>query len=373
MRILLIACPWLLSSVLFTALSQAQNDAYVFISSVGEKSKAGISIFKLNAETGTLALQLQDRTVSQTGYLSLSPDGKYLYAIDREFIHAFKVSEDAARMGYLNKSAIAGRGPCHISIDRHGAQAFVANYGGGQVLSYQIESDGSIGKLLDSVQHVMGSKVDPKRQEAPHPHMAYATPAQDRLVVPDLGADQIYIYQIDPQSGKLQKAKRSGISPPGAGPRHFTLHPTKDFGYAINELSGSVTAYKYSPKNGKLKAKQTITSLDPANTTTNKSADIHITPNGQYLYASNRGPNTIAAFEINQKKGTLISRGSFSCGGDWPRAFGIDPSGRYLIVANKNSDNLVVFEIDYLTGALKEKMQVEVSAPQCVKFLSVQH
>ncbi len=368
----------LISQIIFFAVgclmaieAVGQRDAFVFVSSTGDQSVAGISIYRLDGETGTLSLQLQDRTISQSGYLSLDPSGKYLYAIDGKFIYAFKLSQDAARLGYLNKEAIVGRGPCHISVSYGGDMAFIANYGGGQALCYRIESDGSIGGLLDSVQHGVSSGIDARRQDGPHPHMAYVTPDPARLLVPDLGADHIYIYDIDQPSGRLVASKKKGISPPGSGPRHFALHPNQKFGYVLNELAGSVTMFRYAKKNGKLKAKQTITTLNKQNKATNKSADIHITPNGQFLYASNRGPNTIAAFEIDQKKGFLTSRGDFSCGGAWPRAFGIDPSGNFLVVANKESNNLSVFRINYETGLAEKVHEVTVSAPQCVKFKKV--
>ena len=356
--------------VLFTVFElSAQSDSYVYVSSTGDQAKGGISVYRLDGKTGKLSLVLVDHTLPQTGYLTLSHDQRFLYAIDRKEVHAFKISPQAGRIGYLNKMTLEGRGPCHISVSNDDKFAFIANYGGGEVLSYEIDSDGSIKELSDIVKHTRTS-VDTNRQTAPHPHMAIPAPTNSRLFVPDLGADLTYVYDID-GSGKLTPTKPRAFSPAGSGPRHFAFHPNNRFGYVLNELVGSVTFFKYSEKSGKLKAKQTISTLSSSDTVANKSADIHITPNGQYLYASNRGPNTIAAFEIDQRKGTLISRGSFLCGGAWPRAFGIDPTGNFLIVANKDTHNLSVFKIDYMDGSLDQVDHMRVTAPQCVKFAAV--
>ena len=363
----LIKIPLVLGGLFLVNNLKAQSDSYVYISSTGDQAKGGISVYRLDGKSGKLSLMLVDHTLPQTGYLTLSHDQRFLYAIDREEVHAFKISTGAGRIGYLNKMKLEGRGPCHISVSKDNQFVFIANYGGGEVLSYQIDRDGSIKALSDMVRHDRTS-IDTNRQTAPHPHMALPSPTQNRLFVPDLGGDLTYVYEVD-ASGKLSPTKPRGFSPPGSGPRHFVFHPNNRFAYVLNELVGSVTFFKYWEKNGKLKAKQTISTLPPENTATNKSADIHITPNGQYLYASNRGPNTIAAFEIDRRKGTLIARGHFPCGGSWPRAFGIDPSGNYLIVANKETHNLAVFKINYLDGSLEQVDVAEVPAPQCVKFV----
>ena len=358
---------FVLLGVLFVAAELcAQADSYVYISSTTDQAKGGISVYRLDGESGKLTLMLVDHTLPQTGYLTISSDQRFLYAIDRDQVHAFKISPQAGRIGYLNKMPLEGRGPCYISVSSDNKFAFISNYGGGEVLSYQIDSDGSIKELSDMVKHVRTS-VDTSRQTAPHPHMAIPSPTNNWLFVPDLGADLTYVYEID-GAGKLISTKPRGFSPPGSGPRHFAFHPNNRFGYVLNELVGSVTFFKYSAKSGKLKAKQTISTLQASDTVANKSADIHITPNGQYLYASNRGPNTIAAFEIDQKKGNLVRRGNFLCGGSWPRAFGIDPTGNFLIVANKETHNLSVFKINYMDGSLEQVDHMRVTAPQCVKF-----
>ncbi len=350
--------------------AQAPADAYVFISSNSPQADAGISVFHLDGQTGQLTALKENTHYPRTSYLTLSPSGNHLYAITSAKVAAFRIDRTSGRLHFINDMDIAGRGPCHISVDPSSKFVLVANYGSGSINSFALDSHGALLNLADTAQHFMTS-VDSVRQTRPHPHMIIPAYSHHKVLVPDLGADLTYVYDLDQVDGNLISLNGVGRSPAGSGPRHFAFHPRRKFGYVVNELNGTVTVFRYRPRSGRLKAKQTISTLPPDNHVNNKSADIHITPNGRYLYASNRGPNTIAAFSIQQRNGKLTKAGHFYCGGSWPRAFGIDPSGRYMIVANKETNNLAVFALREDTGLAYQVDHVRVPAPQCVKFLSI--
>jgi len=359
-----------ISTLIFfiSTIVNAQSDSYVYIASAtASKDEGGIGIFRLNGTTGKLSRVATDLNTETCRYLTIDANAKKLYSIDTDSIYAFQINPESGTLTQLNSHLLYGRGACHVSIHPSGRLAFVANYSGGQVLSFKLDESGQIASLADTILHERTS-IDTNRQQEPHPHMALPSPEGKWLLVPDLGADLTYVYAVDKESGQLSAKLPSGFSPAGKGPRHFAFHPTLSMGYVLNEIIGSVTSFNYNVAEGQLQPLTTISTLPDSNTLYSKSADIHITPNGQYLFASNRGPNTIAIFKIDED-GVLESRGWFESGGKTPRAFGIDPTGKYLIAANKESNNLIVFEIDYETGSAKMVDQASVNAPQGVKFL----
>ncbi len=354
-----------------TTTASSQHDSYVYISSAGNSpDDAGIGIFKLDGKTGELTKVALDHTASLSRYLTVSQDHERLYSIDNEQLYAFEINKQTGQLELLNQHGLFGRGACYVSVDPKNRFAFVANYSGGQVLSFKLDDRGFVESSTDTIQHQRTS-VDTSRQQDPHPHMAMPSPDGMKLLVPDLGADLTYVYDVDQESGKLLETAPHGVSPPGTGPRHFVFDQTGKYGYVLNEIIGSITRFDYDATSGKLIPGETISTLPDTNTMYSKSADIHITPDGQYLYASNRGPNTIAIFAIDGQSGKLTPRGWFGSGGKVPRGFGIEPQGKFIVVANKESDNLSVFEIDYSDGSVTLVDQAEVTAPQAVKFFSI--
>ncbi len=242
-----------------------------------------------------------------------------------------------------------------------------ANYGGGNVVIYPVKADGSLAEASDVAQHT-GRGGDPKRQTEPHAHMVLLDAAGKYAFAPDLGIDRVMIYRVDLKNGKLVPNGFAAVKP-AAGPRHFDFHPTGDFGYVINELDSTVTAFRYDKAGGKLTELQAISTLPADFKETSYCADIHVHPSGKFLYGSNRGHNSIVAYAIDGG-GKLTLIGHQSTLGKTPRNFGIDPTGQYLLAANQNSDSVVNFRIDEATGKLAPTGQTtEIPAPVCLKFI----
>ena len=356
--------------------AQAQDgDYFVYVSSAADDNGSGIIQLDFNSENGQLKVLREFKDFKNTSYLNLTNNGRFLYAIRRGeegkgFLVGFAIDEQSGALTFLNEISDFGRGPCYVSVSNEDKRILVANYSGGNVCSFKRNRKGMIKKMIASVQHYGGSKAT-DRQNEPHPHMILPAPQGDIVLVPDLGMDRIKTYRLAGNGKLLPSGRGEVVTPAGGGPRHFAFHPNGRFGYVINEMAGSVTAFSYDPLTGNMTALQTLPSLPESFTGYNKSADIHLTPNGKFLYASNRGPNSIALFAVNADTGMLTSRGTFSCGGEWPRAFAVDPTGKFLLVANKNSNDIAVFNIDPESGQTELVHRVnDLGAPQCIKFLA---
>jgi 6-phosphogluconolactonase len=245
----------------------------------------------------------------------------------------------------------------------------VAHYGSGSVAAFPLRADGSLGAVGAFIQH-HGSSADPKRQ-GPHAHSVGFDIANRRAFCADLGLDKLLIYQLEPKTATLTTNDPPSVSlTPGAGPRHFTVHPNGRYLYVINELNSTITTFDYDASRGGLKESQTVSTLPEKFTAPNTAAEIAIHPNGRFLYGSNRGHDSIAVYAVDKSTGKLTLIEHQSTLGKTPRAFGIDPTGSFLLAANQNSDSIVVFRIDPRTGRLKATGQtLEVPTPVCVTFL----
>ena len=352
-----------------------EGDYFVYISSAANENGSGILLLDFNSKTGDLKILREFKDFSNTSYLNLTRDGEFLYAVRRGkggegLLSGFAIDDQTGNLTFVNEVGDFGRGPCYVASSNDGRQVLVANYGQGNVCSFKRNRKGKIKKKVASVQHVGASEAT-NRQKEPHPHMILPAPQGNIVLVPDLGKDRVKIYRLA-KNGKLYPSgKGEAKVPRGGGPRHFAFHPNGRFGYVVNELAGSVTAFEYDALSGNLKTKQTISTLPESFSGNNKSADIHLTPDGKYLYASNRGPNSIALFEVNPNNGRLTGKGTFSSGGEWPRAFEVDPTGKFLLVANKNTNDIAVFRIDPTSGKPQLLHRLNgLGAPQCIKFLA---
>jgi 6-phosphogluconolactonase len=240
------------------------------------------------------------------------------------------------------------------------------------VTIFPIEPDGSLGDATDMKQY-QGSSVNRDRQEASHAHSIVLDPANRFAYSCDLGADRIMIFRFDTRNGKLLPAESPWIEvKAGAGPRHLAFHPTGNYLFVLNELNSTVTAFKRNPEKGSLQERQTLTTLPRDFTGANTGADVHISPNGRFLYCSNRGHDSIAIFKIDPSNGALSALGHEPTRGLTPRNFAIDSTGAFLLVANQKSDNIVVFRLDHKTGRPRVTGQVtQVPAPVCLKFTTL--
>ncbi|MCX7887879.1 MAG: beta-propeller fold lactonase family protein, partial [Verrucomicrobiae bacterium] len=340
------------------------------------KSK-GIYRSLFNAVTGALGRPELVAETTNPSFLAIHPNRRLLYAVgelaDKKggAVCAFAI-EPSGKLTLLNQQSSVGAGPCHVNVDKTGKNVLVANYAGGSVAVLPIQSDGCLREASCFIQHV-GSSVNPKRQQGPHAHSIFLDAANRFAFAPDLGLDKIMIYRFDADKGVLTPNDPAFATvAPGSGPRHFAFHPNGRFAYVINELSCTITAFRYDTKRGTLTEIQTVSTLPQGETVqpNYSTAEVVVHPNGKFLYGSNRGHDTIAVFAIDRRSGKLTPIQHAPVLGQIPRNFNLDPTGRWLLAAHQNSDSVVVFRVDTDTGKLTPTDQrIELGAPVCVKFV----
>ncbi len=358
--------------------SKSAGELLVYVGTYTAGKSEGIYLYRLNLSSGELMHVANTKGVVNPSFLALAPNRRYLYSVNevQEFagkksgaVSAFALDQRTGELRQLNQQPSLGADPCYVEMDAAGRFVLVANYTGGNVAVFPVQRDGSLGEATDMKQY-RGSSVNHDRQEGPHAHCIVLDPAKRFAYSCDLGSDKIMIYRFDGRNGKLLPA-----APPwaqaklGAGPRHLAFHPSAKYVFVLNELHSTVTAFARDPEKGSLKELQTLTTLPKDFTGTNTGADIHVSPDGRFLYCSNRGHDSIAIFAIDPRNATLTSVGNESTRGMTPRNFAIDPGGAFLLVANQKSDSIVSFRIESLTGRLSPTGHtVEVPSPVCLKF-----
>ena len=310
-------------------------------------------------------------------FLAVSPDKKTLFAVnelnpndgDSGTVSSYLIDSLTHELYYINNQKTGAYAPCHVSVDATGSYIFVANYVGGVLKMYPVYKSGSIGDASQTIK-LEGSSTNKNRQESSHPHSINISPNNKFAYVPDLGTDKIMIYRLDLENGMMLPAEQPFVKVQnGAGPRHFAFHPNGEKAYVINELDATVNAFDYNDANGQLTEIQSITTLPPDYKGFNGCADIHVHPSGKFLYASNRGHNSIVIYNINEVTGQLTLVGHEPTKGKFPRNFVIDPSGHYLLVANQNTNGIFLFKINQKTGELEVVDKTKVPTPVCLKFL----
>jgi len=383
--------PLILLAVAFTFVSAGEaRDAKDSVSSVvsnclfyvgtytGAKSK-GIYLCRMNLTNGALTPLGLAAETPNPAFLALEPRGRFLYAANEignfagkpeGAVTAYAIEAGSGKLTLLNQRSSAGAGPCHIILDRMGRNALVANYGNGSLAVLPIQTDGQLANATTYLQFE-GKSINPDRQEKPHTHCLTLDAANRFAFACDLGIDKIMAYRFDPIHGKLTPNEPPFVSvKPGSGPRHLTFRPDGRFAYLLNELSSTIVVFAYEPRHGVLKEDQTISTLNPDFAGKSAAAEIAVHPSGKFLYASNRGDDSIAVFAIDAKKGTLNFVQRQSTLGKTPRYFGLAPNGKFLIAANQDSGTLVVFTIEPATGQLADTgHKLEISAPGCLQFL----
>jgi 6-phosphogluconolactonase len=343
----------------------------------GNSPSKGIYTGRLDLDTGTLTAVALATASTNPSYLALHPGGRFLYAVNEvsDFegnasggVEAFAIGSSGTELRRLNQVASGGGAPCHLAIDRRARFVVVANYGGGSVASFPVQDDGRLGPRAGFVQHE-GHGPNPRRQEAAHAHMTAFDPAGRRLFVCDLGIDRVRVYDPGPAGALVPNVPPSVSLRPGAGPRHLAFAPGGRFVYVNNELDSTVTVFTHDPDSGVMSAVETVTTLPVGFTGANSTAHVQLTPDGRFLYVSNRGDDSLAVFRIDERTGRLTAAGHASTGGKTPRDFAIDPTGSFLLAANQDSDTVVVFRIDHQTGVLVPVGQpVPVPRPVCVAY-----
>jgi 6-phosphogluconolactonase len=308
--------------------------------------------------------------------MAFHPDRRFLYAVNElksyegkatGTLSAFTVDPQNGELGFINRVVTHGTDPCHVTVDRTGAFALVANFSSGSIAVLPVRSDGSLEEASQVIQH-RGSGGDPERQSGPHAHSVTLDPSNRFAYVPDLGLDRLMVYRFD--RGKLTPHDQPWLqTESGAGPRHFVFHPHGGFAYLINELDSTIISLEHEKSSGALEPVQTVTTLPESFQGISTCADIMVEPSGQFLYASNRGHDSIAIFRIDSRNGTLKLVDHESTRGKTPRNFTIDPSGTFLFAANQDTDNIVCFRIDRRNGRLEPCGQFSAPTPVCLKIL----
>ena len=331
----------------------------MYVGSYTSGESKGIYLYRFNLPSGEL-VRLGVTEAVDPSFLALSPNRRFLYAVNEleEFsgkksgaLSAFSVNQQTGELKFLNQQPSLGGAPCYVSVDKTGRFVLVANYLGGNVAVLPVLRDGSLGEATDMKQSA-GSSIN-ERQEGPHAHCIVLDHSNRFAYACDLGTDKIMIFRFDSRRGKLTPNRTPWVQlKPGAGPRHLTFHPRGKYAYVINELHATVTAFAYDQVSGNLSEVQTVPTLPQDFTAPNTSADIHISPDGGFLYSSNRGHDSLAAFNIGPRDGKLSFIAHESTGGKAPRNFAIDPTGAFVLVANQKTDSIVVFRRDGKTGKL---------------------
>ena len=352
-----------------------ENKTLLFVGSFTDKKPGkGIHIYEFNEETGSATLRFTIDNITNTSFQKLSPDGNFLYSVvDSQMkyngkVAAFKVDIDSVKIDLLNVQDCGGVNPAHLAIDKTGKYLTNSNYSDGSLSLFRINSNGSLSKNLQTLKF-KDSSIIKSRQKSSHIHSSNFSPDNKYLFAHDLGADKIRKFTFNTSEGELKNHLEISVKS-GNGPRHFVFHPNGKYGYGINELNGTIDAYQF--KNGSLdfiedyntyKQKQNIY----------RAADIHISADGNFLYASNREPkeNSIVVFAINKEKGKLKLIEHKDTGGIHPRNFAISPSGKFLLVANQFSNNIMIFKRDLKSGRLtKLTNQIHVNSPSSVQLYS---
>ncbi len=358
--------------------TDASDSTFVmYVGTYTKETSAGIYAYRFDTSTGAAQSLGLLADIPDPSFLALHPSGKYLYAVtesddfDSEgsgSVSSFAIDPDSGGLSKLNEVSSKGGWPCHLSVDQSGSMLIVANYKGGSVASFPVKEDGTLGGASSFYQHE-GSSVH-SRQQQPHAHSADFSGDGRFAFFSDLGLDRVMVYRSDTATATMAPHDPPYVEvAPGSGPRHFALHPTGNFAYGLNELSSTVSVFGFDAEAGKLSVTQTVPTLPGDFEGENYTAEIHVHPSGEFVYASNRGHHSIAIFGIDGDTGELEPRGQVSTQGEWPRNFAFDPTGRYLLAANQSSDNIVVFEIDQTSGALEPTgTDLSMDAPVCLLF-----
>jgi len=361
-------------------MSTPKNKLPLYVGTYTKGESEGIYLLHFDPATGAME-PLGVTPAENPSFLASDPEGRWIYAVDElpggradamGIVTAYHIDQASGALEPINQQPTHGTVPCYVSVDATGKVAMVANYGSGSVAAYPIGEGGALGQATSVHQH-RGTGGDPARQEGPHAHSIRPDTTNRRVLAADLGIDQIRLYQLDAGAASLLPGDPIAVDvTPGSGPRHLEFSHDGRHLYAINELGNTVMAYAYDGDSGAITHLQTISALPDGWSGTSYCADLHLHPNGRWLYGSNRGHDSIVGYAVDAASGELSLIGHWSCGGAWPRNFCIAPDGKHVLVANQNSDNIVVLAIDDNTGALTPTGHTfEVGAPVCLLMLPV--
>jgi 6-phosphogluconolactonase len=353
--------------------AQSQQEL-VFVGS----GKKNIEAFRFDQAAGTLTRVGVAAEIEHPSFLFISPNHRFLYAISEgrnaaaSSVSAYAIDAAAGKLTFLNKQPAGGAGPCYVEIDAEGKNALIANYNTGSFAVFPLDANGKLQPMSAFMQD-HGTSVDAGRQEGPHAHCLVAGPGDKFAFGCDLGLDKVMIFKFDPGHGTLvPNAPAFAQTKPGAGPRHIAFNPNGPWAYVVNEMGSTLTVFRYDASAGTLLELETQSTLPKDFSGQNTCAEVAAHPSGRFVYASNRGDDSIAVFGCDPNLGRLTFLQRMATGGKTPRQFEIDPTGRYLLAGNQDSNTVVVFSIDKTNGKLQPAgIQVQSDNPMCVRCLIV--
>ena len=363
-------CLLIVVVLLFTKSYSQDNNLNLIIGTYTTScASKGIYVYNFNTQTADFSLKATSENVINPSYVSVSKDQKFVYSVneygDKSSVSAFGFNPESGALKFLNQQNSEGADPCYIINDEK--NVIVATYSGGTISVFGKNADGSIAKNKQVITHAV-EKTNSVEQVKAHVHMVQFSPDGKYLFATDLGTDYLYVYNYNPEakSGVLDIKYLIKVKV-GSGPRHLTFSQDGKYVYLIQELSGNVTVFEYN--DGNLNFIQETSVISKKFKGKTSAADIHISPNGKFVYATNRGKaNDITCFEI-RKNGKLKKKTSTSTLGKGPRNFAIDPSGNFLLVAHQYTNNVVIFKMDKETGALTATgKEIALCAPVCLVF-----
>jgi len=362
------------------------KDCLVFVGSLNREAPyfqgargVGLGVYSFDEATLDTRKLAETNEVDNPTFLSVTPDGSRIYANSEVFawregtVSAYSFDRGSGRLTYLNKQPSLGSITAHNTITRDGTKLLVANYGMGEggpdraVAVYGFEKDGALSAPLASVSHT-GTGPDAARQERSHAHSVTETIGGGMAIVADLGIDRLVSYRIE-RDGNLTKLAASALAP-GAGPRHLALHPNGRFFFVMNELDSTVVSMALDEASGKLSIIDAKPSVPAESRNSNHCADIQISPDGRFVYGSNRGHDTVVIMAVDQQTGVLSLVGYVPCGGATPRNLALTPSGGHLFSANQNADRISIFTRDAKSGMLTDTGRaIEIGTPMCIRIV----
>ena len=358
----------------------SQSDVlWVYVGTYTKSPDAGINFLTFDRAKGKLTHPVVVAATPNPSFLASNPRKPVLYAINEVSelegrpgggVRAYAVQPKSGKLALLNQQPSGGPGPCHVNVDRTGQTVLVANYGGGSVASFPVRPDGGLAPAASIDLH-HGSSVNSSRQTGPFAHCVAIDPANRFVLSADLGIDKVMIYRLNAATGSLAPHQPASVDTArGAGPRHIVFHPNGRFVFVVNELDSTIGVFRYNAARGSLQAAAVRINPAAGFCGANTAAEIQLHPSGRFLYASNRGHDSIAVFAVDPGTGMLHSLGHQATLGNNPRHFAIDFSGRYLLAANQDGGNVVVFRIDSQSGMLQPTgVSVAIPMPVCVVMM----
>lgn len=330
----------------------------------------GISIFKVDAERGILQPVDVVKNLINPSFLALSRDGEHLYTVhgDESEVSAFEIDRRTGLLTFINRQSTQGKNPVHLALDPTGRFLVVSNHIGASLAVLPVNADGSLGTLTQLV--TLEGPIGPHRMEQKQakPHFNPFDPTGRFVAVPDKGLDRVFMFRFE--NGRLTPAPMPFVTTrETAGPRHLSFHPKAPFAYVVNELDSTVTVYRVTPATGALAPFQIVSALPESFTGNSRASELQIDTEGQFLYASNRGYDSLAVFRIDPASGRLQFIEAEPTQGKTPRFMTLSPDGRFMFALNEDSDSIVTLAVDRATGKLQPTgAAVRSGSPVCMVF-----